>query len=215
VVVVACGGVVVDVRSGVPVGIELRTSDEHIVRTFYRPLLGWDVERGAEHAPLTCRLDGNGVATVRVDGTEPGAWRMVLTDGGGSRLSERVDGAGGTTHRVAPHLVDIVDPLGAICTVDERAGRAPLDHGWARASWFEIMTTDAGTTDRFYRSVFDYGINWPEEASEAAPFAVLAVDGQPLRQRPGVHRRTGERPRVVVADQFAKRLVIVESGFAQ
>jgi predicted enzyme related to lactoylglutathione lyase len=84
---------------------------------------------------------------------------------------------------VAPHLVDIVDPLGAVCTVDERAGRAPLDHGWARASWFEIMTTDAATTDRFYRSVFDYGIGGPEEASEAAPFAVLAVDGQPVAGR--------------------------------
>lgn len=163
-------------RVGTPVAVELRTTDASRARAFYGPLLGWRFAAGS--GAIDCLVDGAVVASVRPDGTDPGEWRVVFADDEAATVVERVEGAGGSVLRAASEaegeVVDVADPLGATLAVVDAARREALAPGRARPSWFEIMTSDADATDRFYRSLFGYRIEGPGgPAAPDDPFALL------------------------------------------
>ncbi|MGW9193691.1 hypothetical protein [Micromonospora chersina] len=163
-----------------PVGADLVTPDPGAACEFYAGLLGWTGTPTA--AGVTAYRDGVRAADIR-RGAGPARWWTVLGAADPAAVGAAAQRAGG---RVARD--EVRDPLGGGFRV--RAGAAAMVPGPGRPCWYEYMTADAATADRFHADALGLRAAAPPGTPEDS-YALLTADGAPVAGRLTVPRRCG------------------------
>lgn len=167
--------------AGTPVAADLVTPDVEAARRFYGGLLGWTFS-GDDSRGLDCYADGVLAASLLTADQAPlRGWRTSFS-GPGPESAARVRQAGGEVLDVAPSVVHAADPGGATFAVVSAETRAPVTPGPGRPSWYELMTTDADTADRFYEALFGLRVTTPGPDAPDT-YALFTVGQRPVAGR--------------------------------
>jgi predicted enzyme related to lactoylglutathione lyase len=156
-------------RPGVPVWIDLFSSDTEASRAFYGQLLGWTSESaGPEYGGyINFSKDGALVAGCMAnDGSTgvPDVWSVYLASDDAEKTVAKAEAAGAA---VLVPAMDVVD-LGRMAVVTDAGGASVgvwqpgthtgfgvLDEPGA-PSWFELHTRDYDASVAYYRDVFGW-----------------------------------------------------------
>ncbi|SCF00362.1 VOC family protein [Micromonospora mirobrigensis] len=160
------------VTSASPVGVELVTGDLDAAADFYAGLLGWTGTATADG--VTAHAGGVAAAELR-RGPAPARWWTVFgaADPGPVRAA---------AERAGAHVDgdEVRDPLGAGFRL--RAGVTPVAAGPGRPSWYEYMTGDPATADRFHADALGLRTTVPPGAPDDS-YALLGAGGPPVAGR--------------------------------
>jgi uncharacterized protein len=158
---------------GVPCWVDTWQPDADAALSFYAELFGWEAEDtmpdGVEGTHYMCRLRGRDVAAIasRPNGApEVSAWTTYVwvqdvdatvakaLEAGGSVLVESFDALDGG------RIAVIADPAGAALGIWQPGAHkgAQLVNEPSAYSMSALMTDDPEGSKRFYRDVFDWGI---------------------------------------------------------
>lgn len=156
-------------QPGEPSWVDLATTDIAAATRFYSELFGWEVQGQGEE------FGGYGIATVRgkavagIGPMVPGlgdspAWSTYLATADLDATMAAAVSAGGTVTMPASAAGDfgrrgfVTDPTGAAVGFWEAKQHlgAQLVREAGAPRWSELATTDPGTADKFYGSIFGY-----------------------------------------------------------
>jgi predicted enzyme related to lactoylglutathione lyase len=155
---------------GAPCWVDLTAPDLESARAFYGAVMGWTFQdSGAEYGHYTmCLWQDKPVAALMPPpaGAEdmPAMWNVYLATGDADGTVKKISEAGGKVvmgpHDVpgAGRMAFAFDPTGASFGLWQPDGHtgAQLQSEPGAMCWQELNTTDGGSADRFYASLFDY-----------------------------------------------------------
>ena len=170
---------------------ELATTDQKAAVTFYRAILGWDVNEqpiGPTETYSMFTMRGKEVAaayTMRAEERQHGApphWNAYVTVKSADESAARAQELGGKLLAPAFDVMDagrmavLQDPQGAVFQVwqpNKHIGAKILSEPGA-LGWTELLTTDTGAATQFYTSLFGWT---PKVSPEYTEFSVGTTPG--------------------------------------
>jgi uncharacterized protein len=180
------------VVAGVPIWVDLSTSDAEGTREFYGQVLGWEALEAQEQfgGYFNFTKDGELVAGCMpkmADNPMPDAWMVYLTSTDARQTIQDAEAKGATTIVPAMDVADLgtmgvlSDPSGAAIGLWEpKAHRGFGLYGvLGTPAWFDLQTSDYEAAIDFYRSVF----RWSTETLSDAPdmrYTTLKVGDEQL-----------------------------------
>jgi predicted enzyme related to lactoylglutathione lyase len=153
---------------GVPMWIDLGTSDVEAAKRFYGALFGWEWQSAGPDAGGYgfFNLGGKMVAGVGplMSEQQPVAWSTYIDSADADATVAKAREAGGTvilepmTVMEAGRMAFVIDPTGAAIGIWQ-----PLQHTGAQLAnepgaftWNELATRDIEAAKKFYKAVFDW-----------------------------------------------------------
>ena len=167
----------VDYAPGIPMWIDLGTSDMEAATRFYGNLFGWQFQSAGPDAGGYgfFMLNGKMVAGVGplMSEQQPVAWSTYIDTANADETTAKAREAGGTVIvepmdvMGAGRMAFFIDPTGAAIGIWQ-----PLQHGGAELAnepgaftWNELATRDIEAAKKFYKAVF----NWDGTTSPFGP----------------------------------------------
>jgi predicted enzyme related to lactoylglutathione lyase len=155
---------------GVPMWVDLSSTDLGGATAFYTGLFGWDAEDMGEEAGhyTMMRKDGKTVAAVGpvMNPGQPSAWTTYVATQDANASATKVREAGGQVAMDAFDVMDagrmavFQDPSGAFISVWEPKNHkgAELVNEPGSLAWNELQSRDIDAAKLFYPKVFGWGI---------------------------------------------------------
>ncbi|MDV9188297.1 VOC family protein [Streptomyces sp. SR27] len=188
---------------GTPCWVSLMVHGLDATQEFYNALFDWEFVPGPQHLGPYVRalLDGRevaGIGQLPPDRHLRIAWTPYLATADADETAESIRCCGGTV-AVGPldageagRMAICSDPVGAVFGIWE----ADAHHGTAAAGppgtpvWNELLTYEASSVGKFYRTVFGYEVEPVDSADD--DYATLRVGGDPVAS---LHGLGNELPR--------------------
>lgn len=169
---------------------ELETTDSAGAKSFYNAILGWnytDNPMGPDMVYTMCDVGGSVVGALYQDnsGKKPPCWNTYISVTSADEAAATIKENGGTLI-VEPfdvmtvgRMAVVQDPTGGVFAIWE-----PKDHfGYAleydpgAVCWNELMTRDTAAAEKFYSTVFGYGI---KQSMMPMPYTEFQLDGKSI-----------------------------------
>ena len=156
--------------AGVPCWVDITVPDVEASSAFYAAVLGWTVPPAGEHSGgyRVAEVDGAAVAGIGpLQAGEHTAWTLYLASDDAGATAAAITEHGGTL-LVAPddvgsngRMAIAQDPTGAVFGVWQAGTMigAGLVNEPGALVWEDLRSTDPGTAQAFYRSVFGYDVS--------------------------------------------------------
>lgn len=179
--------------AGVPLWVDLTTTDPEAAMTFYEQLFGWELDRGApEFGGYTmCRLRGRRVAGINgqpgPEGMLP-TWITYLSSQDVDATATRVTEAGGERFMGPMDVADqgrlLIgrDPLGALIGFWQprvHVGAEIVNEPGA-LSWNELLTPDLDEAAAFYAAVCGHHYDEEDTGPDGPAYRTFLVDDRPV-----------------------------------
>lgn len=172
---------------GTPCWVDIAVDDFDAAAEFYRRLLGWEVERGAEEfgGYAVATVDGRSVAgiTPKAAAEQPTAWTTYLATDDVTATVRRVREAGGQVVMEPMAVADlgtpaiVTDPGGAFVGLWQAGSHSgfQLTDEPGSVTWSENFSRAWRQNQDFYRQVFGY--EYDDMSTDEFEYATFKVDG--------------------------------------
>jgi hypothetical protein len=184
---------------GAPCWLDIGSPDIDATSAFYKKVLGWEYRSaGPDAGGYGMYLaDGKQVAAVGPL-TEEGArsgWIIYFRTTDADATAKTVEQAGGTVRAEpfdvmeAGRMAQLTDPTGGQFAVWQAAGTSGVESISAdgAVTWVELYTTDGGTAQSFYETVFDWTVtDTPLPGDMPGVYRILSTgEGDPMEDGHG------------------------------